>query len=362
MKRTYNYLLIMVMITFLVSSVHGQNIFYQENVGTPTANTPIQNYNGWQNTQAVYTGDSTCDVRTSNASSGYEAASGNGNVMINNETKWFQISHLNTSEYEDVKLHFGLRKSTTAEDGSSLVIRISEDGENWQTLPSYQELPTGSGTTGWYYIIIDNIPSVENLHIKFSNLGTVDFRIDDLALSTSSAVATPEVVANPQFSPPAGTYSEAQTVTISSATQESTLYYTLDGSTPHAGSLCYSAPIAVDANVTIKAIALKEGMTESEIATAAYIIEENDDDDSLGTARYLQEVKLYPNPVLSMLYVESKEIIEKVEVFTLQGRLVKSIAVGEKSIQLATDDLKSGIYMIRVQSFQSTFTRKIIKP
>ena len=55
--------------------------------------------------------------------------------------------------------------------------------------------------------------------------------------------------ATPTFSPAAGSYASAQSVTISTATGGATIYYTLDGSTPTTSSAVYSGAITV--NVTI---------------------------------------------------------------------------------------------------------------
>ena len=79
-------------------------------------------------------------------------------------------------------------------------------------------------------------------------------------------------VAMPTFSPAAGTYSEVQNVEITTATDGATIYYTTDGTDPDATSTEYTAAIPVAQTMTIKAIAVKEGMTDSEIATAEYII------------------------------------------------------------------------------------------
>lgn len=83
---------------------------------------------------------------------------------------------------------------------------------------------------------------------------------------------TIETVATPTFTPAAGTYTEAQNVTIVCATEGATIYYTTDGKTPTTSSTQYTAAIAVDKTTTIKAIAVKEGMYNSEVATAAYTI------------------------------------------------------------------------------------------
>ncbi|WP_103351147.1 chitobiase/beta-hexosaminidase C-terminal domain-containing protein [Amycolatopsis sp. CA-128772] len=79
-------------------------------------------------------------------------------------------------------------------------------------------------------------------------------------------------VAAPTFSPPGGTYSAAQTVTISSATSGATIRYTVDGSTPTASSTLYSGPISVPNSRTVNAIALKSGSTTSPVSSATYTI------------------------------------------------------------------------------------------
>jgi hypothetical protein len=84
-------------------------------------------------------------------------------------------------------------------------------------------------------------------------------------------------VCAPQFSPSTGTYDSDQLVTISDATPGATIYYTTDGSTPTTSSPVYSAPITVTGNgsnvtITLKAIAVKSGMTNSAVSAATYSI------------------------------------------------------------------------------------------
>ena len=79
------------------------------------------------------------------------------------------------------------------------------------------------------------------------------------------------VVAAPTFSPAGGTYTSAQNVTISTTTSGAIIYYTTDGSIPTSHSSTYTTPISVSSNMTIKAIAVKGGVS-STVVTATYII------------------------------------------------------------------------------------------
>lgn len=89
---------------------------------------------------------------------------------------------------------------------------------------------------------------------------------------TTKPADTKETVATPTFSPVAGTYTSAQSVAIACATSGASIYYTTNGDTPTGASALYSAPITVSATSTVKAIAIKSGMTDSAVASAAYTI------------------------------------------------------------------------------------------
>ena len=91
-----------------------------------------------------------------------------------------------------------------------------------------------------------------------------------------SAVASADYIINyppatPVFSPAGGTYSSAQTVSITSATSGAAIYYTADGSTPTTSSARYTGPMTISSSMTLKAIAVKDGVSSS-VATAAYVI------------------------------------------------------------------------------------------
>lgn len=81
-----------------------------------------------------------------------------------------------------------------------------------------------------------------------------------------------EIVVTPKFTPTPGTYTSEQSIRISCATPGAEIYYTTDKSTPNAKKTKYTMTIKVAQSMTIKAIAIKSGMTNSTIASGTYII------------------------------------------------------------------------------------------
>lgn len=70
-----------------------------------------------------------------------------------------------------------------------------------------------------------------------------------------------------------GSYTAAQTVTLTSGTPDADIYYTTDGSEPTmAGGTKYSEAITISATTTLKAIAIKNGMVPSGVTSETYTI------------------------------------------------------------------------------------------
>ena len=113
---------------------------------------------------------------------------------------------------------------------------------------------------------------------KFFNKNTdgtyyLDSSIEGITQNADGTVSFNfKAAAKPTFSPAAGRYTEAQTVTISCATEGVAIYYTIDGSTPTASSTRYTSPITIGETTTLKAIAVNGDGEESSVATARYVI------------------------------------------------------------------------------------------
>ncbi|MDO4541333.1 MAG: chitobiase/beta-hexosaminidase C-terminal domain-containing protein [Bacillota bacterium] len=81
---------------------------------------------------------------------------------------------------------------------------------------------------------------------------------------------TTETVATPQIT--SADITGGKRITISSATSGATIYYTTNGSTPTTSSTKYTGAFDIKATTTVKAIAVKSGMTNSYPAGATFTI------------------------------------------------------------------------------------------
>ena len=129
-----------------------------------------------------------------------------------------------------------------------------------------------------HYTIDGSIPttssSVYSAPITVNDAMTIKaIAIKDGYPESSVAEATytiAEPCATPTFSVLAGAYSTAQSVTISSITDGATIYYTTNGTEPTTSSTVYSSAISITENMTLKAIAVKAGCANSDVAEVTY--------------------------------------------------------------------------------------------
>ena len=74
--------------------------------------------------------------------------------------------------------------------------------------------------------------------------------------------------ANPVFSLAGGTYTGAQTLTITDTTPGAVIYYTIDGPAPTTASAVYTQPLSVSASETVQAVAVAPGLFASSVVSA----------------------------------------------------------------------------------------------
>ena len=109
-----------------------------------------------------------------------------------------------------------------------------------------------------------------NTVIHIPQAGFYQFTINASGKTFTITRTLPQVE-KPKITPNGGNFAASQTVTITTTTDDASIYYTTDESEPSAenGTL-YEGELTLSANTTLKAIAVKDGMRPSEVATATF--------------------------------------------------------------------------------------------
>ncbi len=92
----------------------------------------------------------------------------------------------------------------------------------------------------------------------------------ETTVNASYIITAPEACDVPVISPEEGAFGESLEVSIATQTEGASIYFTLDGETPDRNSTLYTAPFQISKSLTVKAIAVKEGLFDSKVATRDY--------------------------------------------------------------------------------------------
>lgn len=134
---------------------------------------------------------------------------------------------------------------------------------------------------------------------------------------------------------------------VSGSTYTKTYTYTLDASWVVENLTIIAFINNHDAsNVNNRAVLNANSVKLTDLTTA---ISENNE---TGTA-------IYPNPATDVLNVLSENTINKVEIFNIQGQLVKAANGNVDSISIS--DMNAGVYFVKVTTDKGTATHKLIK-
>ena len=187
-----------------------------------------------------------------------------------------------SSEAENNAALIGILNSSKGNSGTPVmqtvatpVFSVASGAVNSRT-----EVTITCGTEGAkiYYTTDGTEPTAESTEYKAAISVTAAVTLKAIAVKSGmndSAVASASYtikVATPAFSVASGAVDSGTEVTISCATEGAKIYYTKDGSEPIAASTEYKAAISVTPPMTLKAIAVKDGMNDSAVASASYSI------------------------------------------------------------------------------------------
>ena len=193
------------------------------------------------------------------------------------EPAYFVPAATATDQTKEMRLYGG--SSNTKLDGNTMTITATE---------AMTKIVLSGGTTFTYKDVKSDVGTVEfdasSRTLTWSgSAATVTFtvyrdaaaagqlRFAQATITTGGGGET--VVGKPVFSHAAGTYYGPFNLELKTGTVGATIHYTLDGTNPTAASAQYTAPIAITATTTVKAIAALNGKV-SDVVSNEYVMGE----------------------------------------------------------------------------------------
>ena len=193
----------------------------------------------------------------------------NQSVTSNGITVAFTKNNSNSTDYWDgSKIRFYTSNTMTISSSSTITnIVITCTAQNTS---SYGPSHLSASPSSYSYSGYDGTWTGSANSVTFT--ATAQTRFTKIVVTTSGG--TVETCKKPTISLPSGTYSGEQTVTITSETSGATIYYTTDGNNPTTSSnyISNGGSVTIDQTCTLKAMAVKSGMNNSDVATAEYVI------------------------------------------------------------------------------------------
>lgn len=150
-----------------------------------------------------------------------------------------------------------------------LLVYGSSDGENWKKIGSIETLSTtyrdyaldfGSTAYSFFKLDVEGENQIRLNSMEITYIPAVDG-------SVTSTVASPVLAKSCNFT-------ESMVVSLSCDTDGATIYYTVDGTEPTRESEVYTDSFTITQTTTVKAMAVKEGMNDSEVVEATYTMVE----------------------------------------------------------------------------------------
>lgn len=207
-------------------------------------------------------------------------------------------------------------------------------------------------------IKIDTLEENKNYTLSIRAFNKLDKKIEKIKsinFKTESKRTTEKVESSVQN----GEIRKGDSIVLSSKTSDADIYYTLDGSIPTINSNKYNEPIKIDKDITIKAIAVRKNMYDSEISEFSYWVYDK------SNSVYISPSNQYDNlGVSSVGYSNEMEMMNKVADYTekyLNSHKIKVYRNNPNMTleEIARDSSKKEISMhVAIHSNASAYNKK----
>lgn len=192
---------------------------------------------------------------------------------------------------------------------------------------------------------------------------------NDFTIQTMEQVAMPVITADSvTYDEVIESFCNTVTVSIDCATENAAIYYSVERHSHIDGSFntvienaVYTEPFVLhdysDGDQVVKAYAVKDGMTNSDIAEESYYVVI-----CCGIQDAQQQVSIYPNPTTSDVTLDLSGLNARtVELFSMSGQLLNSVIPTENVMTLSLNQYAAGVYFVRIHTDNGITTQKIVK-
>ena len=107
-------------------------------------------------------------------------------------------------------------------------------------------------------------------YVKFGFPATANGKVYVATINGLSVFGNSAFLSTPIISPNGGVFTNSVTVTLSDSIPGTSIYYTLDGSTPTTNSLLYTVPFVLTSSTAVRAVATMPGSPNSPVASATF--------------------------------------------------------------------------------------------
>ena len=171
----------------------------------------------------------------------------------------------------------------TAEEGEALSFTVSASNEGPTPVLSVADLPPGASfdpaTGAFSWIPADGDAAVSPFSVTFTATDPVEtglsgsetIKITVLPFGSGTFTAIPPVI-----TPDGGTFLDSVTVSMTTASDGATIFYTLDGADPTENSLQYGGPFELTESATVNARAFRGDLVNSNLSRAIFVITRNE--------------------------------------------------------------------------------------
>lgn len=235
------------------------------------------------------------------------------------------------------------------------VASATSGATNYYTLDgSAPTLTSASCTNGHKLVISTNGLTIKAFAIK-----------DGLDSSATNSATYTLQAAGPVFDPAGGAYLNSVTVEITTATAGAEVRYTTNGTTPNGASALYSSPVVLTEDLTLKALAIKSNMADSEVTSYSYTVYGDGDGPDIDVwygTNY--SFGANGNPIRWVNIPGNVDATATSIVYTLNGGADNELNVGpctfgrlsaqgDFNVEIPYADLSNGMNLVRIKAWKS---------